>query len=391
MHSEIFLAIKKYLIENADTIQKRATKQHKELLGGDKFRSEIIEKYQDNHIKVVKQLAKNLKALNIKKNRKIFLNLGEALAKDSVRDSLTIEEATDGIIFLKQVIWETIKEQGFLKKLTTEEFYLLTQVSGTLVDIVVSKIAFAYHEHFSKLKEEQGKRKNEFIGMASHELKTPVTSVKAYAQVLQNRFTKAGDSQSATLLKKMDGQLDKLTNLIGDLLDATKIETGKLQFQKRLFDFKELVTEVVEEMQRTTNKHIIITKLGVSENIYGDRDRIGQVIVNLLANAIKYSPNADEIIVKTEDLKNEIMLSIQDFGVGISRGAQSKVFDQFFRVTDKNEKIFPGMGLGLYVSAEIIKRHQGQIWVESEKGKGSTFYFTLPVKNFSKGKDGEIT
>jgi signal transduction histidine kinase len=378
MKQHTFLAIRKYLIENADAIQKEATQHHKELLGGERFRSEVIEKYQVNHVKVVQELAKHLTTPDIKKGAVVFKKLGEILAKDAVKDNLTIEEAIDGIIFLKQTVWKSLKKEGYLQQLTTVEFYTISQATGTYTDIVVSKIAFTFHNHFSEKKEKQEKQKNDLIGMASHELKTPVTSVKAFAQVLQNRFTKAGDEQSAMLLRKMDAQLDKLTSLIGDLLDVTKIETGKLQFHKKFFDFNEMVTEIVEEMQRTTERHKIITKLDKTKNLYGDHDRIGQTLTNLLTNAIKYSPAADKIIITTTVSKKDVTLSIQDFGVGIPKESQDKIFNQFYRVSGKSEETFPGMGLGLFVSAEIIKRHNGKIWVESEKGRGSKFYFTLP-------------
>lgn len=379
-HLGIIREIKKYLITHANVIQKRATQQHKALLGGNTFRSEIIEKYQKNHIHVVREIANHLEAENIKKDVSVFKDLGERIAKDSIRDQLTIEEATDGIIFVKQAIWESLKTDGYLKMLTTDEFYKISQTSGTYADIVVSKIAFTFHEYFSSKKNEQEKLKNEFIGIASHELKTPLTSVKAFGQVLQQRFAHIGDEKSALLLRKMDAQLDKLSGLIADLLDVTKIETGKFHFHKVYFDFNELVRETVEEMQRTSLKHKLILKLDKTKSYFGDRDRIGQTIINLLTNAIKYSPQADTILIKSEVSKAEIKVSIQDFGVGIPKFAQDKIFEQFYRVSGKNEETFAGMGIGLYVSAEIIRRHQGKIWVESKKGKGSTFCFALPIK-----------
>jgi signal transduction histidine kinase len=224
------------------------------------------------------------------------------------------------------------------------------------------------------------RQKDDFIGIASHELKTPVTSVKAYTQILRNRFTKAEDMKSAELARKMDLQLDKLTNLIADLLDVTKIESDKLQFNEMYFDFNELVVETVEELQRITERHKIILELGVSKTVYGDRERTSQVIANFITNAIKYSPSSDKIIVKTEAAKNNVMLRVQDFGVGISEKEQDKVFERFYRVNGNKNETYPGLGLGLYISAEIIKRQKGEIWVESEKGKGSTFCFCLPIQ-----------
>jgi len=223
-------------------------------------------------------------------------------------------------------------------------------------------------------------QKDNFLGIASHELKTPVTSIKAYCQVLEMMFRKRGDIKAADQLKKMDLQVDKLTYLIGDLLDVTKIQAGKLQLVEEYFDFNELVNEVSEEIQRTTDTHKIIKKLSISKSIFCDRERTAQVITNFMTNAIKYSPEADKIIVSTKVKKSEVILSVQDFGVGIPKGKQDKVFLQFFRVSGSKQDTFPGLGLGLFISSDIIKREGGKIWVESDEGKGSTFYFSLPIK-----------
>jgi two-component system, OmpR family, phosphate regulon sensor histidine kinase PhoR len=221
-------------------------------------------------------------------------------------------------------------------------------------------------------------QKDDFMGIVSHELKTPVTSIKAFTQVLQSRFSRAGDEKSTALLGKMDAQINKLTSLIEDLLDATKIEGGKLQFNEVYFPFDELVSEIIEELQRTTNRHVIEKVGSMNKTVFGDKDRIGQVISNMLTNAIKYSPRSEKIIVKTMGDKETVTLCVQDFGVGIPKERQRQVFERFYRVSG-NETI-PGIGLGLYISAEIIRRQHGNIWVESEQGKGSTFCFCLPVR-----------
>ncbi len=223
------------------------------------------------------------------------------------------------------------------------------------------------------------RQKDEFIGIASHELKTPITSVKAYTQFLQKRFLKLNDKKSAELITKMNLQIDKLTKLISDLLDVTRIEEGKLQFREVRFDFNELVSEIIEEMQHTTNNHKIMKEFAKTKNINGDRDRIGQVITNLISNAIKYSPRSNKIIIKIILEKEYITLGVQDFGIGVSKEDQKKVFDRLHRVNGDGQQIYPGLGLGLYICAEIIKRHKGRIWVNSEKGKGSIFCFSLPI------------
>jgi PAS domain S-box-containing protein len=223
-------------------------------------------------------------------------------------------------------------------------------------------------------------QKDDFIGIASHELKTPVTSIKAYTQVLERMLRKKGEEKEALMIGKMDAQINRLTSLIGDLLDVTKINSGKLQFNDRAFDFNELVSECVEELQRTTEKHQLMEELLPNGVVFADRERIGQVITNLITNAIKYSPDASQLIISTELSGQEVILGVQDFGIGIAKDKLNNVFDQFYRVSGDMQHTFPGLGLGLYISAEIIKREHGRIWVESEQGKGSTFYFALPVR-----------
>lgn len=223
------------------------------------------------------------------------------------------------------------------------------------------------------------KQKDEFLGIASHELKTPVTSIKAYGQVLQTMFRRKGDVKAVEALRKMDAQINKLTNLIGDLLDVTKIQSGRLELHEEFFDFTELIDEMVDEMQLTTERHKLHKQFGKTKSIFGDRERIGQVITNLINNAIKYSPHTEDINIITTSEKNKVTLRVQDFGVGIPEEKQEKIFEQFFRVSGPNYNTVPGLGLGLYISSEIIKRQNGRIWVESREGKGSTFCFSLPV------------
>jgi signal transduction histidine kinase len=193
-------------------------------------------------------------------------------------------------------------------------------------------------------------------------------------------FLRSGDAKNAGLVAKMDRQVNRLNSLVGDLLDVTKISTGRLQFNYETFDFNAMVEEVTEDVQRTTTKHLIKKDLKFKRELVGDRDRIVQVITNLLTNAIKYSPAANHIVIYTEDLENEVKLCVQDFGIGISPDKTDKVFEQFYRVSGTKEYTFPGLGLGLYISSEIVKRLGGKIWVSSVEGKGSTFCFSLPVK-----------
>ena len=222
-------------------------------------------------------------------------------------------------------------------------------------------------------------KKDEFISMASHELKTPVTSLKAYTQILMMTLGGEGNTVASDMLSKMDKQINKLTSLIADLLDASKANSGQLNLTIESFDFNELVKEVTDELQRTTATHTIKLYLANTETINGDRNRLGQVIINLVSNAIKYSPQANEVIITSQSNKDTIKLCVQDFGIGISSSEQPKLFTRFFRVANSKTNTYPGLGLGLYISNEIIKRHSGTIDFKSAEGKGSRFCFTLPV------------
>lgn len=224
------------------------------------------------------------------------------------------------------------------------------------------------------------KQKDDFISMASHELKTPVTSIKAFAQLLEHDFAREQNAQGVKMLSRMNAQIVKLTSLIEDLLDASKIEGGKLQYHLADFDLHVMIHDCVREMQLTTKRHKIKVDIHGSQIIYGDRDRIGQVLTNLLSNAIKYSPDSRDIIVSTTLTKKFVCVHVKDFGIGISKQKQSKIFGRFFRVAGVKEDTYPGLGLGLYISAEIIKRHKGVTSVKSVMAKGSTFTFKLPLK-----------
>ncbi len=234
------------------------------------------------------------------------------------------------------------------------------------------------------------RQKDDFLGIASHELKTPVTSIKAYGQVLQKIFTKKGDGISTEMLQKMDAQVNKLTNLIGDLLDVTKIQSGNLVLHEETFNFNRFIEETMQEMQLTTDQHQLVVKLGAPVEIYGDKERVAQVLTNLISNAIKYSPHAKKIIVQSVKTRDTVTLSVQDFGIGIPKKKQPLVFERFYRVSGSKEDTFPGLGLGLFISAEIIKRQGGKIWVESTEGKGSTFYFSLPLRQKPESKRKNI-
>jgi PAS domain S-box-containing protein len=222
-------------------------------------------------------------------------------------------------------------------------------------------------------------RKDEFVALVSHELKTPLTSLKGFTQVLQRRFKEHKDEQTLHFLERMDRQLGKLSILVNDLLEISKMQGEHLPLHFEDFDLNSIIQEIVENLQATTLTHHILIESTVDVSVHGDRDRIGHVLTNLLHNAIKYSPNANTVVLCAEANQEHIKVSVQDFGIGILADHQQNIFERFYHVPDPLEQTFPGLGIGLYISREIIQRHLGRIWVESKKGIGSTFCFMLPL------------
>ncbi|WP_236059772.1 CheR family methyltransferase [Chitinophaga rhizophila] len=221
--------------------------------------------------------------------------------------------------------------------------------------------------------------REEFIGVASHELKTPITSLKAYAELVYEKMQVAGNDEEGDLLQRMNGQIDRLTLLINMLLDTTRVSEGQLKLSFKETDINKLVAERVEEIKRTSDHQLVLQQADLPL-IKADTERIGQVITNLLTNAIKYSPAGTTIQIVTQWENEGIKVGVRDEGYGISEEHLSKIFDRFYRVTTDNFDTFPGMGLGLYISAQIIQRHQGTINVESQPGKGSYFSLHYPTK-----------
>jgi PAS domain S-box-containing protein len=219
-------------------------------------------------------------------------------------------------------------------------------------------------------------KKDEFIGMASHELKTPLTSINGYLQIISSMVT---EEKAKLFVIKTRKQLKKLNSLVDDLLDVSKIEAGKLQLKLSDFNLRLVIDDVIELLSYGSNRHHIILETNVAELwINADAHRIEQVIINLLNNAIKYAPGTDNIHIYLEQEAANIKVGIRDYGLGIAPEKLNDIFSRFYRVDDNNPTI-SGLGIGLYLSKEIILRHNGNIWAESELGVGSTFWFTVPL------------
>lgn len=217
-------------------------------------------------------------------------------------------------------------------------------------------------------------KKDEFIALASHELKTPLTSIKGFLQVL-DRIVQ--DQSGKAFVNKASRQVDKLNALIGDLLDVSRVEGGQLHFELEHFDLKELVHEVIETLNYTNKTHHISVNYPEHPIIVeADKQRIEQVMINLLSNAIKYSPKAQEVWVTLERSDASVEVKVRDNGIGLTPEQQHKIFTRFYRAEGTSG--IAGLGLGLYLTKEIIDRHGGHIAVTSTPGVGSEFSFSLP-------------
>lgn len=224
-------------------------------------------------------------------------------------------------------------------------------------------------------------RKNDFIGMVSHELKTPLTSLTAYPQILLPKARKQSDPFMTEALNKANVQAQRMTAMINGFLNISRLESGKIHLDKQPFLLNQLLTDMMEDMRLLNSSHVLQLDTCPPVMVTADQDKIGSVVTNLLSNAIKYSPKGYLIEVRCQIIGNEVKVSVKDEGIGIKPEDQARLFQRYYRVENMVIKHVAGFGIGLYLSAEIIERHHGRIGVESTYGKGSTFWFTLPVNS----------
>lgn len=220
-------------------------------------------------------------------------------------------------------------------------------------------------------------RKNDFIGMVSHELKTPLTALYGYIQVLQHRASKVQEDYFIQALAKANIQIKKMTSMINGFLNVSRLESSKLLINKSLFRLDELIAEIVEDSYISPSTHQVTLEPTCEVSLHADREKIGSVVSNLISNAFKYSENGTEVLISCEIIEDHVQVAVKDYGIGISAEDIKSLFQRYYRV-ESNHTI-SGFGIGLYLCYEIVQRHGGRIWVESEPEKGSTFYFTLPL------------
>jgi PAS domain S-box-containing protein len=222
-------------------------------------------------------------------------------------------------------------------------------------------------------------RKNDFIGMVSHELKTPLTSLNALLQVASLKLKNNPDNFLSSAMEKSNVQVKRMTTMINGFLNVSRLESGKIHIQKAIFDIETLINEMIGESSLTASTYLIHLLHCPSVKINADREKIGSVISNLISNAIKYSPKGNKITIDCHAGDGKVIVSVNDEGMGIKPGDLDKIFDRYYRVETHHTQHISGFGIGLYLCAEIIHGHNGEIWAESESGVGSTFYFSLPL------------
>jgi PAS domain S-box-containing protein len=222
-------------------------------------------------------------------------------------------------------------------------------------------------------------RREEYIGIASHELKNPITTLSLFSELLAKRLQLDRDKENLHMLRDIQAQAARLVALVDDLLIVGKLEGDKLELHQQPFNPNVFVKKIVQDFRNSSASHRIIFKGKASREVHADKDRITQVLINLITNAIKYSPRATKVLVSVEYHNKKCVISVQDFGQGISKQDQREIFTRFFRTGYAETSNIAGSGLGLYISKGIMKSHHQRLWVESIMGKGSTFFFTLSL------------
>lgn len=257
---------------------------------------------------------------------------------------------------------------------------------GSRFPVVVGAVSLQHPPHHAiafvldnSARKELEQRKDAFISMASHELRNPLTALRLQTTLLHRQLAKQDMLVSVPALASIETQIGKIARLVEELLDVSKIQAGKLEYRQEMVDLDMLLRETVEAVQQACPSHTIILRGTTHAVRVGDRDRLEQVFTNLLNNAIKYSPDAKTVEVDLDASPEAVTISVRDHGFGIPRGQCEKIFERFYRVTDSRQKAIPGLGMGLYIVAEIVKHHGGTIAVDSTVGEGSTFTVTFPT------------
>lgn len=272
--------------------------------------------------------------------------------KHPIRGEVAFPHATLGRRIYDYIFTPVINDQGEVEA-----------VAGTTRDITERQM--------------EETRKNDFIGMVSHELKTPLTSLAAVIQLANSKLKNSEDSFLTGAMQRAQQQVKRMTDLINGFLNISRLESGMIHIDKQQFEMEALIRDVIDESNLTTGSHFIQFERCQPVQVNADRDKIRSVISNFISNAIKYSAPGKYVGISCSVKNGEVIVSVKDEGIGIEREDIPKIFDRYYRV--ETNRYISGFGIGLYLSSEIIQRHGGKVWAESEPGKGSTFYFSIPL------------
>ncbi|KKS96360.1 MAG: PAS/PAC sensor hybrid histidine kinase [Candidatus Gottesmanbacteria bacterium GW2011_GWA2_43_14] len=272
---------------------------------------------------------------------------------------------------------ETFQDTMINKKKNGQLFYVAHSITPIKDNLGNIRYFVGIWRDITEQKEIEN-RKDEFISIASHELKTPLTSIKGYVQIIREKLKNDKPSQFKTYISRMDTQVNFMTDLVYELLDVTRIQAGKLTLNKHSFSLNNLIRETVRDMKITTKTKIDYVN-GKPVRITADKDRLAQVLKNLISNAIKYSHKGKKIVISSDIQDGQALISVRDFGIGIPVEEQQKIFGRFYQIKKNRIKGDASFGIGLYISDDIIKQHGGRIQVASTPGKGSEFTIFLPL------------
>jgi PAS domain S-box-containing protein len=225
----------------------------------------------------------------------------------------------------------------------------------------------------------EAERREHLLGITSHELRTPISSIKVFTGILKRQLVKDKNKNTYSYLEKIDAKADTLTHLVSDLLAVTRIQQGKLELDWEMFDVNVFLKQLISEFKLSRKTHKISLTGKIKKDVISDKTRLSQVIINVLKNAVKYSPNADKVLVKLKNSSKNFTITVQDFGVGIPTKDRDKIFNLYYRSGGSTSRGITGLGVGLYISNQIVKAMGGKIDVSSREGHGSTFSMTLPI------------
>ena len=321
-----------------------------------------------------------LRLLGLRGAEELRRPLTEIVAMARMRHPDGTPMAPDELPLARALRGETLVDEGkILENQTTRRDVLVLSSAGPIRDEegrIVGAVTVV--RDVTELTELE-RLKGQFISVAAHELKTPVTIMKGYAQTLLRTDAELSP-QRRRMLEAIDRGADRISRIIDDLLDVSRLHVGRLELSMETVDLTGLVRQVVDRMQHVTKRHRVRVVSAEPAVVRGDRERLEQALGNLIDNAIRYSPEGGDVDVAVAIRDGEAVVSVRDHGVGIPKDRQARIFERFYRAHTGTPHDYGGIGIGLHLTKEIIVRHGGRIWFESEEGKGSTFYFSLPLK-----------